>query len=181
MKNIYLVRHCKAEGQEAEATLTVEGEQQAVELADYFAQLDIDYVVSSPFTRAVETIRPLCERMNLDLQIDERLKERVLSSHHLDEWMDKLRETYHNADLKYEGGESSNEAMRRGMEVIHELLDRHESNAIVVTHGALMSLMIRHYNQAFGFEEWRSLTNPDIYQLQVSDDRSEMKIHRIWT
>jgi len=37
MKRIYLVRHCKAAGQEPEAPLTEEGVTQAERLADFFA------------------------------------------------------------------------------------------------------------------------------------------------
>lgn len=178
MKNIYLIRHCKATGQESTAALTNEGEQQAIELAEFLMDKDIEGVVCSPYLRAVATIKPFCERVNLTIEPDDRLQERVLSSEDYVDWMDKLKETYLNLDLKFEGGESSNEAMNRGMEVVEEITKRDESNIVVVTHGALMSLIIKFYDSSFGFDDWMSISNPDVYHLLM--DSNETVVRRAW-
>ncbi|MFD2990308.1 histidine phosphatase family protein [Fictibacillus nanhaiensis] len=52
---ITAIRHCKAEGQESIAPLTIEGEQQAIELAAYLEGQHFDCVISSPFKRAIDT------------------------------------------------------------------------------------------------------------------------------
>ena len=44
MKKIYLIRHCEAEGQPAEATLTNNGFQQADQLAEFFRIFLIDRI-----------------------------------------------------------------------------------------------------------------------------------------
>lgn len=178
MKNIYLIRHCSAKGQEPLAELTDEGSKQAVRLAEALEHKQIEVVISSPYQRAIDTIRPYCERHHLTLQTDDRLKERVLSSENLSDWMDKLKDTYSNLDLKYEGGESSNEAMSRGVAVFHELLDRPEQNIVLVTHGALMSLILKHFDRSIGFEEWKDLKNPDIYHIKI--DNSFAELNRIF-
>ncbi|XEC96637.1 histidine phosphatase family protein [Paenibacillus tarimensis] len=178
MKTIYLVRHCKASGQAPNAPLTEEGREDSIRLADFFKDKEIDFIISSPFVRTVDTIQPFAEATGMEIILDERLTERVLSSVNLDEWMSKLEETYEDLDLKFEGGESSNKAMRRGIGLLEELYERPESNMIVVTHGALLSLIIKHYVPSFGFEDWRSLTNPDMYQLDA--DQAQVVIERIW-
>ena len=48
---------------------------------------------------------------NLEVEIDERLSERMLSSVSLSDWLEKLEATFYDLDLKFEGGESSKEAM----------------------------------------------------------------------
>ena len=88
MKKIYLVRHCKATGQEAAATLTEEGMSQSEKVADFFQDKSIDYIVASPYERAVLTIRPFAERSNLTIQLDPRLQERVLSAEDRPDWME---------------------------------------------------------------------------------------------
>jgi len=173
MKNIYLIRHCKAEGQEPEACLTREGEHQANVLAELLSSYSISLVISSPYKRAVDTIRPFCDLSHIPCITDTRLQERVLSSVPMVDWMDKLRETYIDLDLAYEGGESSNEAMKRGMQVIEELRLRPECNNVaLVTHGALMSLILKAYEPDFGFEEWSNLKNPDVYQIAIEDHKT---------
>lgn len=166
MKTIYLVRHCQAAGQEPEAPLTSQGIKDSVALIDFFHDKNIDVIYSSPFLRAMETIRPFAESVGLNVNLDDRLKERVLSSLQLDNWMAKLEATYNDLDLTFEGGESSTEAMRRGVGFIEGIVQRPETNFVVVSHGALLSLIIKHYDSSFGFAEWKSMRNPDIFVLR---------------
>lgn len=178
MKRIYLIRHCKAEGQEQAAKLTTEGVAQSHQLAEFLADKNIDYIVTSPFVRAIETIIPFCKKIGMDYSVDNRLEERVLSSKNLDNWMDLLKESYEYLDLVYEGGESSREAMNRGMEVINEVMKGSYHNAAVVTHGALMSLILKYFDSSIGYAEWSKLTNPDIYV--ISYDNQKVEVERIW-
>jgi len=180
MKKIYLVRHCKAGGQDPSAELTDEGIEQAELLSDFFSDKGIEVIISSPYTRAVSTIRPLSDKRMIKIQIDHRLSERVLSSEDLPDWMERLNDTFSDLDLKLTGGESSREAMIRGAAVITELFHRPENNFIVVTHGNLMTLMLKHYDHRFGFGEWKSLTNPDVYELCKSDSADHIEIRRLW-
>lgn len=46
-KNIYIVRHCQAEGQSPEAALTDKGLLQAKELADFFRDIKTDRIIST--------------------------------------------------------------------------------------------------------------------------------------
>ncbi|WP_155986035.1 histidine phosphatase family protein [Paenibacillus gorillae] len=123
MKNIYLVRHCQAEGQEPDARLTAAGAQQAEELAHFLANKNIDYIISSPFERAIRTITPLAEKLGVEVNKDTRLAERVLSGKNHKEWRDMLRKTYDDLNLCYEGGESSSMAMSRASSVVSEALN----------------------------------------------------------
>lgn len=179
MKTIFLVRHCKAAGQAPEAPLTDEGQKQAEQLVYFFKDEDIEAIYSSPFVRALDTIKPLSESINRRVITDERLAERVLSAAALEDWMSKLEKTYLDMDLSYEGGESSNEATARGMSVIHDIMSRPESNVLIVTHGALMSLILRAYNPQFGFDEWKKLSNPDVYRLELDPVKGAV-LERVW-
>lgn len=165
-KNIYIVRHCQAEGQPAESQLTEEGFKQAEELAVFFSHIPVDRIVSSPFLRAIQTVEPLSKESNTNIEVDERLVERTLSSVDLPDWMEKLEATYGDLDLKFEGGESSREAMDRIVSVIEEALESDGENIIIVTHGNIMSLLLKNYQESFGFEGWKNLRNPDVFLLK---------------
>ncbi|MBB6638296.1 histidine phosphatase family protein [Cohnella thailandensis] len=180
MKRIYLIRHCKANGQEAGAQLTIEGRIQAKHLAEFLTEKQIDYIVSSSYERAISSIRPLAKKLNLMIHMDNRLCERVLSTEELVNWMETLRESYEDLDRKLPGGESSRDAMTRGVSVINELYSRTEKNIAVVTHGNLMSLILKYYNNSYGFNEWERLTNPDIYELVKPKNEEETTLNRIW-
>ena len=62
---LYIVRHCKAAGQQPEAVLSADSHLQAVQLAERLNPLPIERIISSPFLRAKQSIAPLAERFGL--------------------------------------------------------------------------------------------------------------------
>lgn len=178
LKKIYIVRHCKAEGQASESPLTEKGFEQANELATFFENVKVDRIISSPYKRAIQTIQPLAEQLNIGIEMNSQLEERVLSAELLPDWLEKLRKTFENPDLKFEGGESSEEAVNRIVKVVEDALKSEFKNTIIVTHGNLVALLLNHYNKQYGFEEWANLSNPDIYLL--NRDSNGVTLERIW-
>lgn len=165
-KEIYLIRHCEARGQAKDAPLTNRGYQQAEQLQFFFKDKGIKTIISSPFLRAIESIEPTAGSLNLPIKEDERLSERILSSKNLPDWEQKLEKTFHDFQLTFHGGESSEQAMKRISQVITEV--ENNQPTVLVTHGNIMALLLRNYDHTFGFNEWRNLTNPDIYQLFIN-------------
>ncbi|AFH62508.1 histidine phosphatase family protein [Paenibacillus caseinilyticus] len=178
MKTIYVVRHGQAEGQEPGAKLTENGVQQAARLVSFFGGRQVDCILSSPFERAYSTILPLARQRGIQIQTDERLAERVLSGGSHPEWREMLRRTYDDLDLCWEGGESGRAAMKRAAAVVEEVLNSHYTSAVLVSHGNLISLLLKLYDERIGFAEWERLTNPDVYQFSFRDELPE--IQRIW-
>lgn len=177
-KKIFVVRHSEAEGQPSEARLTDKGVQQAEELAEFFSTIKIDRIVSSPFVRAIHSVKPLAELKQVEVETDERLSERVLSTKVLEDWLEKLQATYSDLDVTFDGGESSREAMARGVSVVEDILDGGADNSVIVTHGNLMSLLLKNYQSDFGFDQWKNLSNPDVFLLEFDED--EVLLKRLW-
>lgn len=179
MKRIYIIRHCKAEGQEENANLTSEGNAQASMLRDFFENVKIDKIISSHYVRAFQSIEPLSKSKGIEIIKDTRLSERILSTENYSDWLDKLKMTFHNKSLTFIGGESSNEALLRFISVFEEVINYTDENVILVTHGAIMSLFLNSIDENFEFEQWQTLTNPDIYLIEVQEGQKTFK--RIWT
>ena len=60
--------------------------------------------------------------------------------------------------------------MKRIVTVVEEVLKSSVQNTIIVTHGNLLSLLLKHYNHQFGFEDWKSLRNPDVFLLKRENE-----------
>ena len=174
-KTIYLIRHCQATGQAPDAELTEMGKQQAQKLAEFLQKRQVDHVISSPFTRAIQSIEPAADLLDLPIEIDDRLAERVLSTEDLPDWMEKLEKSFGDADLTFAGGESGKEATERAMEAMNEMKDR----TAAVTHGNLLGLLLKQIDAGYGFSEWKKLTNPDVYEVQIRS--GHLSIARIWS
>ena len=177
-KTIYVVRHCKASGQAPDAPLTAEGVAQATQLADRLSDLPIERIISSPFLRATQSITPLAQRLGLAIETDARLAERILSSADLPDWLAMLQATFEDLDRCFEGGESSRAAMQRAAALVSEILIDSAQVTLLVTHGNLMSLLLKFFDQRIGFAEWQRLTNPDVYRVVLAPEHAE--IARVW-
>ncbi|WP_377891328.1 histidine phosphatase family protein [Alkalihalobacillus sp. R86527] len=169
-KNLYLIRHCEAEGQAHDASLTSKGREQAVMLADFLKDISFDKLYCSPYTRALQSVEPLALQLDKQITIDERLEERKLSESLLDNWMKELEKTFEDFSYKLAGGESSTEAAYRGVEAVMDVVRVTKENALVVTHGNLFTLILNHFDRFHGFDSWKSLTNPDCYKLIFDND-----------
>ncbi|MBM7631065.1 histidine phosphatase family protein [Geomicrobium sediminis] len=177
-KRIYIVRHCEAQGQPPESQLTKQGFMQAIHLTEFFSEITIDRIISSPFLRAIQSVEPMSEKAKLKIEIDERLSERTLSTRDLPGWLEKLKTTFSDLDLKFEGGESSKEAMKRIVNVVDEAFENESENTIIVTHGNLMSLLLKSYDNSFDFNSWKRLSNPDVFVLNYINN--EVTMERLW-
>jgi 2,3-bisphosphoglycerate-dependent phosphoglycerate mutase len=178
VKRLFLVRHCESTGQEASAPLTAIGQRQAVLFADHLETAGVELLVSSPYTRAQQSIAPLAQRLGLPVELDPRLVERVLSTVPLEHWREAIRQTFEDLDLAWPGGESSRTAMARGREAVNALLTRPVRVLVVVTHGNLMTLILHSFETQFGFQAWGHLSNPDVYCLEVEAERA--RVIRTW-
>ena len=178
VQRLFLVRHCASIGQDASAPLTAVGHTQAIHLADYLETLGVELLVSSPYTRAQQSIAPLAQRLGLPVEIDTRLAERMLAAEPLAQWREALRQTFVDLDLAWPGGESSRTAMARGRAVLDALRDRPARVLVVVTHGNLMTLILRSFVAQFDFAAWERLSNPDVYCVTVSPHR--VRVSRTW-
>lgn len=178
MKTVYLVRHAKAEGQPAHAPLTEKGIEQAQALVGFFENKQVDRIYSSPFKRAVETIGPTAWNKGMEVIEDSRLGERVLSGMDLENWQEKLKQSFDDFDLVFEGGESHSDGIKRAASILEEVLQSDDQNIILVSHGNLTVLLLHYFNDSFGFEQLMEMTNPDVYEVVVTAEKSVL--NRIW-
>ncbi|UJL48048.1 histidine phosphatase family protein [Virgibacillus sp. NKC19-16] len=169
MKNIYFIRHCSADGQHKDSPLTTIGMRQAHLISNFFSDQDIkiDKIISSPYLRAIESIKPFSEKTLTEIEIDERLKERILSVEPIDDWIEVLEQSFNDQHFALPGGESALDAVQRVNKVFESIYGNDNvKNAVIVSHGNLMALFLRQYDRDFGFKKWKELQSPDIYLIK---------------
>ncbi|MEN1936729.1 histidine phosphatase family protein [Paenibacillus sp. 102] len=179
MKKLIVIRHCSASGQEQDAALTIAGKEQANALAEFLISnnLHIQSIISSPFTRAIQSIAPFALQANLPIKEDKRLSERILSDAPMEDWLHKLEHTFTNIDIAFSGGESTKQAMNRVASLIQDVLQQEHQVTLLVTHGNLLTLLLKHFDNRIGFSEWKNVSNPDIYEITIDEQTT---IHRLW-
>ena len=178
-RNLFLVRHCQATSQHPDASLTDTGQLQAQKLADFLSDYPIDHITTSEYLRARQSIEPFASQSDLIIHGDARLNERTLSAKPLDNWQEIVRDSFHDKDLRAPGGETANEVLRRAWGALNELNGAGHSLPLVVTHGNLMALVLHSLEPTFGFQGWKSLTNPDVFMLREKEP-GRFDFNRLW-
>lgn len=178
-----IMRHCSAEGQEDEAPLTKLGIRQAQVVATFMEHypVEVDFILSSPAKRAINSVVPLAKEEDIDIETDERLLERHVSAKPLKDMESFLETSFKNYHVKLEDGESNQEAMDRVAGLLDELFEEVEEDAVplLVTHGNLFILILNYLGIEAGFTEWKELTHPDLYMVTKKD--GSFGLSRIWS
>lgn len=65
--------------------------------------------------------------------------------------------------------------MNRIVNVVDEAFNREVENTIIVTHGNLMSLLLKNYDNSFDFDCWKNLSNPDVFVLSYVNNKINME------
>lgn len=68
--------------------------------------------------------------------------------------------------------------MDRAAAVVEDARRHAARTTVLVTHGNLMALLLKRLDERFGFEDWRRLTNPDVFRVTFGPDRA--RVERIW-
>ena len=178
---IYLLRHAHAEWRDDDGRPLSDAGIKATHLvADRLALQPIVAVYTSPSRRSVETVEPLASRLSLRPAVVADLRERELPTVPPAEFEVLVRQAWRSPDEPPRGGESNVRAQVRGLAVVRTVLTRHSGRQVVLaTHGNLLALVLNALNPKYGYEFWRQLSFPDIYQV-VFDGSELRSVERLW-
>jgi 2,3-bisphosphoglycerate-dependent phosphoglycerate mutase len=180
VKTLFVIRHGKAslEGTDRERGLTSEGIDHANQISDVLLKIEpkIQKIFSSPLRRAILTIKPFSEDTNLEINIIEELHEKITGDTEGRNLNDEKKKMWEDFDSKLPNGESSSEATKRALSGLNSILNDLPENgsAAVQCHGTLIALILHNYDSSFGFDQWKAMTMPDIYQINFDGDKVQI-------
>lgn len=181
---IYFVRHAESpfiEGMERTRGLSDKGKIDAERIVSFLPTEGIDLFISSPYERAIQTIKPLADACDKDILIIEDLRERQIGVLQEGNFKDAKRKVYGDFSFAFENGESSVDAQKRAIDQLKRILHEHAGKSIVLgTHGDIMTLMMNYFDKQYDFDFWQSATMPDIYELRFEGTKF-MQVTRKWS
>ncbi|PHD57418.1 histidine phosphatase family protein [Bacillus toyonensis] len=188
MTTIYFVRHAHLTytKEERERPLSEKGHCDAENVTRLLKDGHIDVVISSPYKRAIQTVQGIANTYNVSIQIEEDLRERLLSSEPLEDFNDAIENVWEDWTFAYEGGESNDVAQKRAILCMQNILEKYKGKNIVIgTHGNIMVLLMNYFDSKYDFQFWKTIQIPDVYKLTfdnnsfISAERIEEAGHRI--
>jgi 2,3-bisphosphoglycerate-dependent phosphoglycerate mutase len=181
MGTIYLIRHAHSDWTTDEnRSLSLKGQEDSNHVADILQNYSIDAIYSSPLKRAYETILPLSKRLNIPVFTENNLRERIIGVSPSNDFNKSVEILWRDPDISYPKGESNNVAQQRGITILQKLHKIHLENQIVIsTHGNLLALILKYYNENIDYEFWKTLSMPDIFALKFND-KEEVIMSKLW-
>ncbi|MFK4292228.1 2,3-bisphosphoglycerate-dependent phosphoglycerate mutase [Bacillus sp. RC250] len=157
--------------EERERPLSDKGHFDADNVIHLLKEEHIDVVISSPYKRAIQTVQGIANTYNLSIQIEEDLRERLLSKEPVQDFNYALQKVWEDWTFAYEGGESNDVAQRRAVICMQSILKKYKGKNIVIgTHGNIMVLLMNYFDSKYGFQFWKTLHMPDVYKLTFDNN-----------
>ncbi len=148
---VFFVRHAQPEhawNDDRTRPLTSEGLEDSKRVAEIFSEVHIDYFYSSPYKRSIDTIKEAAGTRNMKIMTDEKLREREKGQGGNEFGMFQKR--WDNLDYHEAGGESIRMVQKRNIEVLLDILKKHENkNIVVATHGTALSSILNYFEPSF--------------------------------
>ncbi|MBE5906490.1 MAG: histidine phosphatase family protein [Lachnospiraceae bacterium] len=179
MTTIYFVRHAEPNydnHDDLTRELTTKGLEDAKKVTEFLKDKGIQVAYSSPYKRAVDTIKNFTDKVGLEIQLETDFRERAVG-----DWVENFTEysmhQWSDFDYKLSGGECLREVQERNIRALQNVLKENDGKTLVIgTHGTALSMIMNRYQPAFGYEEFLRIKDvmPWIVRFTFNDEECKM-------
>lgn len=175
MTHIYFVRHALPEynwTDDRTRPLTEEGVGDCKNVDEALKCISLDFAISSPYIRSIDTIRESAKTHGLSIVTDERFRERRRGpgGNHLE----LLNKRWEDIEFHEEDGESIGIVQRRNIEALLELLKDHSGESILLgTHATALSSIIKYFDPSYNKDNFLRILNYMPYIIRLDFDGVE--------
>ena len=164
MTNIYLLRHEeRVKDTSFFSPLTMYGHKKAQELVPALEELNIDIVISSPYIRTLQTVKPFKKQIYLEYGLSEIQHPDVISKSSIGMPFPDYMFGRYNIDCTYQSiipypelkfPEDSTDLKKRAKYVFIEIIKRfHNKNILIVTHRGICTSILEILASSDGFTD----------------------------
>lgn len=161
MTTVYFVRHAEPNYQnhdDASRELSAKGMKDRKLVTRFFADRNIDIALSSPYKRAVDTIRDFTEGKGLKIELVNDFRERKVERVWIEDFTAFSKAQWMDFDYKLAEGESLREVQERNISALNDALEKYEGKTIIVgSHGTALSTIINYYDKSFGYPDFERI------------------------
>lgn len=163
MTTVYFVRHAKPNFEnhdDLSRELSLKGLEDRKLVTKYLDDKDIDIVLSSPYKRAVDTIKHFADAHNLKIQTMENFRERCVGGGWIDNFGEFCKKQWEDFDYKFSDGENLREVQERNVTALLSILEVYQDKNIVIgSHGTALSVIINYFDPSFGYSDFDQIKN----------------------
>jgi 2,3-bisphosphoglycerate-dependent phosphoglycerate mutase len=165
MTTIYFIRHAEADNTERDGAirpLTAKGMTDRTAVTEYLQDKNIDFILSSPYKRAVDTIADFAGKNGFAIETVYDFRERKSDSDWVrdTDFFPFIERQWNDFSYKLSDGECLAEVQERNIKAVCEVLTRFcDKNIVIGTHGTALSTIINFYDNSYGFQDFMAMVN----------------------
>lgn len=161
MTNVYFVRHAEPNYEnhdDRSRELTEKGLRDREAVTEYLMERDIHAVLSSPYKRAVDTVKHFADSRGMEIGLIEEFRERRVDSVWIEDFNAFAIRQWEDFEYRLTDGECLKEVQERNLSALHEVLRKYVGkNVAIGSHGTAISTIIHFFDPSFGYEGFRRI------------------------
>jgi len=161
MTNIYFIRHAEpnfGNHDDRSRELTEKGLRARETVTGYLQDKEIHAVLSSPYRRAVDTVRPFADLQGMEIELIEDFRERRVDSVWIEDFNAFAKRQWADFEYKLSDGECLREVQERNIAALSGVLRQYAGkNVAVGSHGTAIGTIIHYFDRSFDYEGFRRI------------------------
>lgn len=161
MTQIYFVRHAEpnyTNHDDMTRELSPKGLEDRLLVTDFLRDKGVTAVLSSPYRRAVDTVRPFADEAGLPVILISDFRERRITDAWIDDFNAFARMQWADFSYSLPGGESLRQVQRRCVDALKRVLLDYDGQCVVIGgHGTAISAVLNYYRPSFGYESFEAI------------------------
>lgn len=161
MTTVYFVRHAEPDYKnhnDMERPLTLKGKEDSKLVTDYLKEKEIEIVLSSPYVRAVQTVKDYADSYGHTITTVSDFRERKIDSDWIEDFNRFAEQQWKDFDYKLSDGESLREVQIRNVDALRQVIKEYpDKNIVIGSHGTALSTIINYFEPSFGFSHFQKI------------------------
>lgn len=178
MTTVFFIRHAEPNydnHNDALRELSAKGLSDRKLVTRFLAGQRIDAVLSSPYKRAVDTVKEFADSFGFQIGLVDDFRERRIDSVWIENFEEFSKRQWRDFDFKQSDGECLRQVQERNIKALNGVLERYSGKTIAVgSHGTALSTIINYYNPAFSYDDFERIRGlmPWIVRFEFDWDKN---------
>lgn len=179
MTIVYFIRHAEPNynnSNDALRELTQKGLEDRKLITKFLSNKNIDVVLSSPYKRSIDTVKPFAEKYNFEIKVIDDFRERKVDSIWIEDFTTFCIQQWSDFSYKLSDGETLGEVQKRNIIALKNVIKKYpDKNIVIGSHGTAMSTIINYFDNTFGYVDFEKIKGLMPWVIKLIFDKDALQ------
>lgn len=177
MTTVYFIRHAQSDRfvhDDRTRPLTAEGMNDTRRITETLENAGIQHIISSPYTRTIQTVTGLSEKLGIGIETDEDFRERNSGQWHGENFLEFIRQQWEDFSFRILDGECLADVQKRNISALERWTEKYNGETIAIaTHGTALSTIINYFYPDYNYESFMRILDymPYVVKMEIDGDK----------